>query len=119
MQRACDGVDYVLHQAGLSSVPHTIENPIATNEHNLVGYLNMICSGKRAARVKRLCLRHIQFYVYGDHPELPQNGRKDGHPLSPYAATKKMNEVYADFLLGYMDSIKRCLRYFNVFGRTP
>lgn len=113
-KQVCHGVDYVLHQAALGSVPRSIENPIATNENNLVGYLNMIVAAKDA-RVKRFVYA-TSSSVYGDHPDLPKLEDKVGCPLSPYAVTKKMNEAYADVFARVYGFQSIGLRYFNVFG---
>ncbi len=112
--QACHGVDYVLHQAALGSVPRSIENPIATNEHNLIGYLNMMVAAKDT-KIKRFVYA-TSSSVYGDHPELPKVEGKVGHPLSPYAVTKKMNEAYADVFARVYGLQSIGLRYFNVFG---
>lgn len=112
--QACRGADYVLHQAALGSVPRSIENPIATNENNLVGYLNMIVAS-RDAHVKRFVYA-TSSSVYGDHPALPKVEDNVGRPLSPYAVTKKMNELYADVFSEVYGFKTIGLRYFNVFG---
>ncbi len=113
-QRACEGVDYVLHHAALGSVPRSIENPILTNQNNVTGFLNMLTAA-RDARVKRFVFA-ASSSTYGDHPGLPKVEAVIGKPLSPYAVTKYVNELYADvFARCYgLDSIG--LRYFNVFG---
>lgn len=113
-QEACNGVDYVLHQAALGSVPRSVENPIATNENNLVGFLNMMVAA-RDAQVKRFVYA-TSSSVYGDHPGLPKVEDKVGRPLSPYAVTKKMNETYADVFSEVYGFKAIGLRYFNVFG---
>lgn len=111
---ACQGVDFVLHQAALGSVPRSIANPLATHESNVDGFLNMVIAA-RDAKVKRFVYASSSS-VYGDHPGLPKVEDRVGRPLSPYAATKAMNEMYAEvFSLSYgMEAIG--LRYFNVFG---
>jgi UDP-N-acetylglucosamine 4-epimerase len=111
---ACKGVDYVLQQAALGSVPRSIENPILTNANNITGFLNMLVAA-RDAKVKRFVYA-ASSSTYGDHPGLPKVEDTIGKPLSPYAVTKYVNEMYADvFARCYgMDSIG--LRYFNVFG---
>ena len=113
--KACDGVDYVLHQAALGSVPRSIDNPIRTNQSNIDGFLNMLLAA-RDANVKRFVYA-ASSSTYGDHPGLPKKEDIIGKPLSPYAITKYVNELYADvFARTYgMESIG--LRYFNVFGR--
>ena len=112
---ACSGVDYVLHQAALGSVPRSIEDPINTNFSNIDGFLNMLVAA-RDAGVKRFVYA-ASSSTYGDHPDLPKVEDKIGKPLSPYAVTKVVNELYADvFAKTYgMDCIG--LRYFNVFGQ--
>lgn len=111
---AVQGVDYVLHQAALGSVPRSIENPIRTNETNISGFLNMLVAS-RDAKVKRFVYA-ASSSTYGDHPGLPKLEDRIGKPLSPYAVTKYVNELYADvFARSYgMETIG--LRYFNVFG---
>lgn len=112
---AHDGVDYVLHQAALGSVPRSIEDPINTNTNNIDGFLNMLVAS-RDAKVKRFVYA-ASSSTYGDHPALPKVEDTIGRPLSPYAVTKVVNELYADvFAKTYgMECIG--LRYFNVFGR--
>ncbi|MCU7598163.1 SDR family oxidoreductase [Riemerella anatipestifer] len=112
---ACEGVDYVLHQAALGSVPRSIENPITSNEVNVSGFLNMLVAA-RDAKVKRFVYA-ASSSTYGDSQSLPKVEEVIGKPLSPYAITKYVNELYADvFSRTYgMECIG--LRYFNVFGR--
>ena len=116
---ATSGVDYVLHQAALGSVPRSLNNPIGTNEANVTGFLNMLVAA-RDAKVKRFVYA-ASSSTYGDSKELPKVEYQIGMPLSPYAVTKYVNELYAHvFGLNYgMEIIG--LRYFNVFGRrqTP
>jgi UDP-N-acetylglucosamine 4-epimerase len=111
---ACDGADFVLHQAALGSVPRSMADPLASHESNVTGFVNMLVAA-RDAKVKRFVYASSSA-VYGDHPDLPKVEDKIGQPLSPYAATKLMNEVYAEvFMRAYgLESIG--LRYFNVFG---
>lgn len=111
---ACRGVDYVLHHAALGSVPYSLEDPITTNAINVDGFLNMLVAA-RDAKIRRFVYA-ASSATYGDHPGLPKVEAEIGKPLSPYAATKYMNEIYADiFARCYgMESIG--LRYFNVFG---
>lgn len=113
-RKACDGVDHVLHQAALGSVPRSLSDPIATNETNISGFLNMLVAA-RDAEVKSFTYA-ASSSTYGDHPALPKVEENIGKPLSPYAVTKYVNEIYADvFARGYgFASIG--LRYFNVFG---
>ena len=113
-QTAANGCDYILHQAALGSVPRSVENPVATNDTNITGFLNMLIAG-RDARVKSFTYA-ASSSTYGDHPTLPKVEENIGNPLSPYAVTKYVNELYAQvFSTTYgFDSIG--LRYFNVFG---
>ncbi len=92
--QACMGVDYVLHQAALGSVPRSIEDPIRTNGANIDGFLNMLVAA-RDAKVKRFVYA-ASSSTYGDHPDLPKVEDKIGNPLSPYAVTKVVNELYAN-----------------------
>jgi UDP-N-acetylglucosamine/UDP-N-acetylgalactosamine 4-epimerase len=112
---ACHGVDYVLHQAALGSVPRSIENPIATNEANIIGFLNMLVSS-RDAGVKGFVYA-ASSSTYGDHPGLPKVEEVIGKPLSPYAITKYVNELYADVFHRLYGLSATGLRYFNVFGQ--
>jgi UDP-N-acetylglucosamine 4-epimerase len=113
-RRACEGVDYTLHQAALGSVPRSIEDPIATNQNNIDGFLNMLVAA-RDAKVKSFVYA-ASSSTYGDHPALPKVEDTIGKLISPYAVTKYVNELYADvFGKAYgLQSIG--LRYFNVFG---
>jgi UDP-N-acetylglucosamine 4-epimerase len=112
--KACEGIDYVLHQAALGSVPRSIENPIATNEVNVDGFLNMLVAA-RDAKVKSFVFASSSS-VYGDSKVLPKKENEIGKPLSPYAVTKYLNELYADvFAKTYQMNIVG-LRYFNIFG---
>jgi UDP-N-acetylglucosamine 4-epimerase len=114
-QKACKGVDYVLHQAALGSVPRSIEDPIATNQANIDGFLNMLVVA-RDAKVK--CFVYAaSSSTYGDHPDLPKVEGKIGKPLSPYAVTKLVNELYADVFARTYGFNTIGLRYFNVFGK--
>jgi UDP-N-acetylglucosamine/UDP-N-acetylgalactosamine 4-epimerase len=114
-QKACAGVDYVLHQAALGSVPRSIEDPATTNANNIDGFLNMLIAA-RDAGVKRFVYA-ASSSTYGDHPGLPKVEDKIGKPLSPYAVTKLVNELYADVFARTYDMDCVGLRYFNVFGR--
>ena len=113
-REACAGVDFVLHEAALGSVPQSMTDPLGCHRSNVTGFLNMLIAA-RDAKVKRFVYAS-SCAVYGDDPGLPKVEEKQGKPLSPYAATKAMNEVYADtFALAFgFPSIG--LRYFNVFG---
>ena len=112
--RLCQGADYVLHQAALGSVPRSLADPIATNATNVTGFLNMLVAA-RDARVGRFVYASSSS-IYGDHSALPKVEDAVGKPLSPYAVTKCVNELYAGaFALAYgIDTVG--LRYFNVFG---
>lgn len=114
-QMACEGQDYILHQAALGSVPRSIADPITSNEVNVSGFLNMLLAA-RDAKVKRFVYA-ASSSTYGDSKSLPKVEEVIGKPLSPYAVTKYVNELYADvFSKTYgMECIG--LRYFNVFGR--
>lgn len=114
-QKACEGVDFVLHEAALGSVPRSINDPITSNEVNVSGFLNMLVAA-RDNGVKRF-IYAASSSTYGDSTELPKVEERIGRPLSPYAITKYVNELYADvFHKAYgLDTIG--LRYFNVFGR--
>lgn len=112
--RVCHGVHYVLHQAALGSVSRSIEDPVATNETNVSGFLNMLVAA-RDAKVKRFVYA-ASSSTYGDHPALPKVESQIGNPLSPYAVTKYVNELYAD-VFGRCYGLESIgLRYFNVFG---
>ncbi|MFA5974257.1 MAG: SDR family oxidoreductase [Lentimicrobiaceae bacterium] len=114
-QKAAEGVQYVLHQAALGSVPRSVKDPITTNDVNVSGFLNMITAA-RDAGVKRFVYASSSS-VYGDHPALPKFEENTGNPLSPYAVTKKVNELYAK-VFGELYGMETLgLRYFNVFGR--
>ena len=112
---ACKGVDFVLHHAALGSVPRSIESPVKTNSTNIDGFLNMLIAS-RDAKIKRFVYASSSAN-YGDHPSLPKVEQNIGNPLSPYAVTKVVNELYANvFFTNYgFNSIG--LRYFNIFGK--
>ncbi|MEP3836982.1 MAG: SDR family oxidoreductase [Algibacter sp.] len=114
-QKACENVDYVLHEAALGSVPRSINDPITTNDVNVSGFLNMLVAAKDA-KIERFVYA-ASSSTYGDHEALPKVEDVIGKPLSPYAITKYVNELYADiFQKSYgLDTIG--LRYFNVFGK--
>ena len=113
-RQACAGVDYVLHQAALGSVPRSLEDPITTNQANIDGFLNMLVAA-RDARVKRFVYA-ASSSTYGDHPGLPKVEDRIGKPLSPYAVTKLVNEQYADVFARAYNFKAIGLRYFNIFG---
>ena len=113
-QQACEGVDHVLHQAALGSVPRSINDPITTNAANVGGFLNMLVAA-RDAKVRRFVYA-ASSSTYGDHPGLPKVEDRIGKPLSPYAVTKYVNELYADVFARCYGLESIGLRYFNVFG---
>ena len=114
-QKACLGVDYVLHQAALGSVPRSIADPITTNATNITGFLNMLTAA-RDAKVSSFTYA-ASSSTYGDHPALPKVEENIGNPLSPYAVTKYVNELYADVFARTYTFKTIGLRYFNVFGK--
>lgn len=107
-------VDYVLHQAALGSVPRSIADPINTNASNITGFLNLLTAAKEE-KVENFVYA-ASSSTYGDHPDLPKVEDKIGNPLSPYAVTKYVNELYADVFFRTYDFQSIGLRYFNVFG---
>jgi UDP-N-acetylglucosamine 4-epimerase len=113
-QQACSGVNYVLHQAALGSVPRSIEDPVTTNQVNIDGFLNMLV----AAREQEVdsFVYAASSSTYGDHPDLPKQENIIGNPLSPYAVTKYVNELYADVFSRAYGFKSIGLRYFNIFG---
>ena len=114
-ESACNGQDYVLHQAALGSVPRSVEDPLTTNANNITGFLNMLVAA-RDAGVERFVYA-ASSSTYGDHPGLPKREDEIGKPLSPYAVTKYVNELYADVFASTYGFKTIGLRYFNVFGR--
>ena len=118
-QSACADVDYILHQAGLGSVPRSIVDPINTNETNISGFLNMLVAA-RDAKVASFTYA-ASSSTYGDHPALPKVEEAIGKPLSPYAVTKYVNELYAEVFARTYGFHTIGLRYFNIFGKrqTP
>jgi len=113
---AVKDIEIVLHQAALGSVPRSIKDPITTNEVNIGGFLNMLVASKEA-KVKRFVYA-ASSSTYGDHPGLPKIEDKIGRPLSPYAVTKYVNELYADVFYKTYGLETIGLRYFNVFGKS-
>jgi UDP-N-acetylglucosamine/UDP-N-acetylgalactosamine 4-epimerase len=113
-QKAVEGIDYVSHQAALGSVPRSIKDPITSNDVNVGGFLNMLVAA-RDANVKRMVYA-ASSSTYGDHPDLPKEEEKIGNPLSPYAVTKLVNELYAEVFSKVYGFHTIGLRYFNVFG---
>ena len=114
-KKACENQDFVLHEAALGSVPRSINDPITSNEVNVGGFLNMLVAA-RDAGVKRL-IYAASSSTYGDSEALPKIEERIGKPLSPYAITKYVNELYADVFKKTYDFDTIGLRYFNVFGR--
>jgi UDP-N-acetylglucosamine 4-epimerase len=111
---AVEGIDYVSHQAALGSVPRSINDPLTTNEVNISGFLNMLVAAKDAG-VKKMVYA-ASSSTYGDHPALPKVEDAIGNPLSPYAVTKYVNELYANVFSSTYNFHTIGLRYFNVFG---
>jgi UDP-N-acetylglucosamine 4-epimerase len=114
-RRAVQGVDYVLHQAALGSVPRSIEDPVTTNAVNLTGFLNMLVAAREAGNPPFVYAASSA--VYGDHPDLPKQEERTGNQLSPYAVTKYANELYAGVFSRCYSLHATGLRYFNVFGK--
>ncbi len=114
-KEACSTADFVLHQAALGSVPRSIEDPITTNENNISGFLNMLVAA-RDAKVQRFVYA-ASSSTYGDHPDLPKVESQIGNPLSPYAVTKLVNELYTDVFAKTYNFKTIGLRYFNIFGK--
>jgi UDP-N-acetylglucosamine 4-epimerase len=112
---ACTGADYVLHQAALGSVPRSIVDPITTNANNITGFLNMLVAA-RDAKVKQFVYA-ASSSTYGDHPDLPKKEDVIGNPLSPYAVTKLVNELYSSVFARTYNFNPIGLRYFNIFGQ--
>lgn len=120
MHHSDGAVDYVLHQAALGSVPRSINDPITSNSANVTGFLNMLVAAKDANHVQSFTYA-ASSSTYGDHPALPKVEENIGKPLSPYAVTKYVNELYAEVFARTYDFNTIGLRYFNVFGprQTP
>ncbi len=113
--RACKDVDIILHQAALGSVPRSIKDPLATHQHNVDAFLNVLWAAKESG-VQRVVYASSSS-VYGDHPGLPKHEDRIGKPLSPYAVTKRVDEIYAQVFQDSYAMQLIGLRYFNVFGR--
>ncbi|HEY5947661.1 MAG TPA: SDR family oxidoreductase [Kofleriaceae bacterium] len=113
--KACKDVDIVLHQAALGSVPRSMKDPLTSHQHNVDAYLNVLTAAREAG-VKRVVYASSSS-VYGDHPGLPKHEDRIGKPLSPYAATKRIDEIYAQVFHDCYGQQLIGLRYFNVFGR--
>jgi len=114
-KKAMEGVDYVTHQAALGSVPRSINDPITSNEVNVSGFLNMLVAQKESPTVKRVVYA-ASSSTYGDSKALPKVEDAIGKPISPYAVTKLVNEIYADVFYKTYETQTIGLRYFNVFG---
>lgn len=114
-RKALVGIDYVLHQAALGSVPRSIADPIKTNSVNITGFLNMLTAANEA-KVSSFTYA-ASSSTYGDHPALPKVEKNIGNPLSPYAVTKYVNELYANVFAKTYNFKTIGLRYFNVFGK--
>jgi UDP-N-acetylglucosamine 4-epimerase len=114
-KKSMEGIDYVSHQAALGSVPRSINDPLTSNEVNVTGFLNMLVAQKESKNVKRLVYA-ASSSTYGDSPNLPKVEDTIGKPLSPYAVTKLVNELYADVFYKTYGTQTIGLRYFNVFG---
>ena len=114
-RQAVTGIEHVLHQAALGSVPRSIEDPLMTNDSNINGFLNILVAA-RDARVKSFVYA-ASSSTYGDHPGLPKVEERIGRPLSPYAVTKYVNELYAEVFSRCYGFRAIGLRYFNVFGK--
>jgi UDP-N-acetylglucosamine 4-epimerase len=112
--KACAGIDYISHQAALGSVPRSINDPLTTNEVNITGTLNLFNAAKEK-KVKRVVYA-ASSSTYGDHPALPKEEDRIGKPLSPYAVTKYVNELYAQVFANVYQMQLIGLRYFNIFG---
>ena len=115
-QKAVAGVDFVLHQAALGSVPRSIANPLVTNEVNINGFVNILHAAVQA-KIKRVVYASSSS-VYGDHPNLPKEEHLIGNLLSPYAVTKYTNELYAQIFSKLYEIECIGLRYFNVYGKN-
>lgn len=113
--KSCRKIDYVLHQAALGSVQRSINDPVNTNKNNISGFLNVLTASKNS-NVKRFVYA-ASSSVYGDHPKLPKEENLIGNPLSPYAVTKLVNEIYSEVFSRTYGFRSIGLRYFNVFGK--
>ncbi len=114
-KKAMEGIDYVSHQAALGSVPRSINDPITSNDVNVSGFLNMLVAHKESNTVQKMVYA-ASSSTYGDSQALPKNEAEIGNPLSPYAVTKLVNELYADVFAKTYGIKTIGLRYFNVFG---
>jgi len=114
-KKAVEGIDFVTHQAALGSVPRSIADPIVSNDVNISGFLNMLVAAKDHGKTRKFVYA-ASSSTYGDHPDLPKVEGKEGKPLSPYAVTKAVNEMYADVFSSIYGIHSIGLRYFNIFG---
>jgi UDP-N-acetylglucosamine 4-epimerase len=114
-KQACVGIDYVSHQAALGSVPRSVKDPVTSNDVNVTGFLHMLTAAKDSGSVKTFVYASSSS-VYGDEPNLPKKEERVGNPLSPYAVTKKTNELYASVFAELYGMQVVGFRYFNVFG---
>lgn len=114
-RKAVDGIDFISHQAALGSVPRSISDPILSNEVNVSGFLNMLIAARDSSKLKMMVYA-ASSSTYGDSPNLPKVEGKEGNPLSPYAVTKLVNELYADVFSRNYGLHTVGLRYFNIFG---
>lgn len=114
-RNAVKGIDFISHQAALGSVPRSIADPILTNEVNIGGFLNILVAAKETTTLKKMVYA-ASSSTYGDSPTLPKVEGKEGNPLSPYAVTKLVNELYADIFSRNYGMHTIGLRYFNIFG---
>jgi len=114
-QRAVSQMDYITHQAALGSVPRSIDDPVTTNAVNIAGFLNMLMVARDEPSVKRMVYA-ASSSTYGDSKDLPKKEGKEGNPLSPYAVTKLVNELYANVFSRVYGFHTVGLRYFNIFG---
>ena len=114
-EHICENADYVLHQAALGSVPRSIADPYSSNNSNITGFLNMLLAAKNSNVLRFVYAASSS--TYGDHPDLPKVESKIGQPLSPYAVTKLVNELYAQVFSGTYNFHAIGLRYFNIFGK--
>lgn len=113
-RKAVEGMDFVLHQAALTSVPLSIEEPLLTNEINITGTLNLLLAS-RAAKIQRLVFASSAA-VYGEDPRLPKTENMEALPISPYALSKRVGELYCRLFSRLYGLSTVCLRYFNIFG---
>jgi len=113
--KAVDGIDFISHQAALGSVPRSISDPITSNEVNISGFLNILIAARDSSKLKMMVYA-ASSSTYGDSPNLPKVEGIEGNPLSPYAVTKLVNELYADVFSRVYSFHTIGLRYFNIFG---